>query len=435
MNNNEQKISRRAMVRTGAMAGLGAAAASTTLAQSGGGGTFTSPRLTPFIQPLPRQTPAQVVNLDPAYPPFSPYTRKVTEQDADRASRPVGDLWHQLGVDANGNPYPDTHYAAPNMRTYEMRIRDFRHVFHPDLLKLNGAHPEGCMMFGYGLAGQKPSYPGPLFHSQYGRPCLIRVHNDLPPLLPDGSARPFGLNEISMHLHNFHSGSESDGNPLDPVFYGEYRDHLYNLWPAGRDPAEIQNTLWYHDHCLDFTSQNVYRGLAGFHILFDERDSGNEEDPNPNAFRLPSGEFDRPIVFTDPTFLPNGEMFFDTFDLAGTLGDRFAVNGAVQPFCDVKARKYRFRCLDGGPARWYHLAITDGSKLLPFSIIANDGNLLEAPITSNRVQHFGGRAVRHRLRLQALPRQEALHHQPDGAEGRTRSDWETVRHQWFDQVA
>jgi spore coat protein A len=33
--------------------------------------------------------------------------------------------------------------------------------------------------------------------------------------------------------------------------------------------TERASTLWYHDHILDFTSQNVYRGLAGFFLLHD----------------------------------------------------------------------------------------------------------------------------------------------------------------------
>jgi FtsP/CotA-like multicopper oxidase with cupredoxin domain len=382
--NHQNNISRRSVMRVGAIAGLGAATASKVTAQTESG-TFRSPRLTPFIQPLPRQTPAQVMTLDPAFPSFDPYNRRVTEQDADRASRPVGSLWHQLGTDPNGNPFPSTYYQEPNLRVYEVSIRDFRHVWHPELTTLPGANPEGALMFGYGLKGQRATYPGPLFFSRYGKPTLIRVHNDLPPTLPDGSARAFGLNEISLHLHNFHTASESDGNPLDPVFHGEYRDHLYNLFPAGHDPAEIQNTLWYHDHCLDYTAQNVYRGLVGFHILFDDRDSGNETDSNPNAFRLPSGEFDVPMVITDPAFLPNGELFYDLFNLDGILGDHYAVNGAIKPFFDVKARKYRFRFLDGGPARWYHLAFTDGTKIIPINVIANDGNLLAAPVTMNGV--------------------------------------------------
>ena len=49
----------------------------------------------------------------------------------------------------------------------------------------------------------------------------------------------------------------------------------------------------------DFTSQNVYKGLAGMAFFYDQWDSNDENDANPNAFHLPSGEHDLPLVFAD----------------------------------------------------------------------------------------------------------------------------------------
>ena len=39
--------------------------------------------------------------------------------------------------------------------------------------------------------------------------------------------------------------------------------------PAVGDPAEALGSLWYHDHHLEFTSQNVYKGMFGCYNLFD----------------------------------------------------------------------------------------------------------------------------------------------------------------------
>src|SRR5229473_3338267 len=33
---------------------------------------------------------------------------------------------------------------------------------------------------------------------------------------------------------------------------------------------EALSTLWYHDHRVDFTSQNTYKGLLGFYCLFNQ---------------------------------------------------------------------------------------------------------------------------------------------------------------------
>jgi hypothetical protein len=70
--------------------------------------------------------------------------------------------------------------------------------------------------------------------------------------------------------------SESDGFPCD--FFGQnkwYDQHYPNVLagfasshPPNGDINEAMSTLWYHDHRVDFTAQNVYKGLAGFYLLF-----------------------------------------------------------------------------------------------------------------------------------------------------------------------
>jgi FtsP/CotA-like multicopper oxidase with cupredoxin domain len=65
------------------------------------------------------------------------------------------------------------------------------------------------------------------------------------------------------------------------------------------------------------------------------------------------------------------------------LGDKYTVNGRIQPFFEVQKRRYRFRILDGGPSRFYQLFLTNPdnpSQSIPFWLIANDGNLVPRPI-------------------------------------------------------
>jgi FtsP/CotA-like multicopper oxidase with cupredoxin domain len=161
-------------------------------------------------------------------------------------------------------------------------------------------------------------------------------------------------------------------------------------------------TLWYHDHRFDFTSQNVYKGLASMYLLFSERDSGDETNPlavplpggefdrsHPLAFRLPSGDYDVPIVFADKVFDEDKLLFFDLFNLDGILGDRFTANGVIQPFFKVQRRKYRFRLLNAGPSRFYQFFLTNVSDLsrTPQMVqIANDGNLLPKPLIVQSVR-------------------------------------------------
>jgi FtsP/CotA-like multicopper oxidase with cupredoxin domain len=154
------------------------------------------------------------------------------------------------------------------------------------------------------------------------------------------------------------------------------------------------STLWYHDHMLDFTSQNVYKGLAGMYLLFNEFDTGDET----SGFHLPSfgdgagddSNFDVPMVFADQLYDDqSGQIVMDTFNFDGVLGDRFLVNGKVQPVMHVHPRRYRFRWLDAGPSRFYQFFFTDTSSpntRIKFHQITTDGNLLERPVEVESVR-------------------------------------------------
>ena len=73
------------------------------------------------------------------------------------------------------------------------------------------------------------------------------------------------------------------------VYAGYYKSRETDPNAIG-DPREGLGTLWYHDHTLDSTRPNLIKGMAGFNLLFDDVDSGNENDMNnPKAIRLPSG--------------------------------------------------------------------------------------------------------------------------------------------------
>jgi len=265
---------------------------------------------------------------------------------------------------------------------YNFTQKAFSHRFSP------GLPPQTIWGFddGHGVMS-----PGPTYAAQYGIGQLTRNHNALPPLSQNGG---FGMPSVTTHLHNGHTASESDGNPLDFFEIGHFYDQHYPNVLAGfastnepnGDINESLSTLWYHDHRVDFTSQNTYKGLVGFYLLFNQFDTGNEE----TGFRLPSyPQFDIPLAFADKFFDDSGELAFDLFNLDGILGDKFLVNGTIQPFFQVQPRRYRFRLLDTGPSRFYSYFLTDPSNLSannPFWVIANDGNLLPAPVQVSTVR-------------------------------------------------
>ena len=242
--------------------------------------------------------------------------------------------------------------------------------------------------------GSGPRSPGPTYQAFYGTPQLTRNINSLPPTTQVNNTG-FGMPQVTTHLHNAHNPSESDGNPCDFYPAGHFCDQYYpnvlagfnSTNPPNGDVNESLSTLWYHDHRVDFTSQNTYKGLMGFYCLFNQFDTGNEE----TGFRLPSfPQFDIPLAFADKVYDPeSGELVFDLFNLDGILGDKFLVNGKIQPFFQVSPRRYRFRLLDTGPSRFYEFFLTNLKNLsatIPYWLIGTDGNLLPNPIQVQSVR-------------------------------------------------
>ena len=245
--------------------------------------------------------------------------------------------------------------------------------------------------------GSGPRSPGPTYQAFYGKPQITRNVNGLPNINQVNNTG-FGMPSVTTHLHNAHNPSESDGNPCDFYPAGHFCDQYYPNVLAGfnsdhapdGDINEALGTLWYHDHRVDFTSQNTYKGLVGFYCLFNQFDTGNDD----TGFRLPDfPAHDIPLAFADKVFDPvTGQLVFDLFNLDGILGDKFLVNGVIQPFLNVEPRRYRFRMLDTGPSRFYEFFLTGnvggvGSATTnPYFLIGTDGNLIPHPVQVQSVR-------------------------------------------------
>ena len=304
----------------------------------------------------------------------------------------------------------------------------------------------------YGFNG---TFPGPMINAEYGKPNLVRFENHLDENPLGLDRQDFGAPDLSFltHLHNGHTAPESDGNPHYSMRFGPkwegYRpknpvdgkrmwvDNLYLNWPAGGDDREKQSFFWFHDHRMDHTGSNVYKGMVGLYPIYDPKnglDMGDER----RGLRLPGVrtdhadgsfdvDYDIPLAFydcrlddgvtehhdfhddefplaTNPRTHPEwwGKSFFRHMPHKGFVGDIFTVNGTAYPVLEVKRRKYRFRFLDASIARIYdfHLMsstqgpkaakdlgfkgddlegqwrIPDGQQCMKFTQVANDGGLL-----------------------------------------------------------
>jgi len=262
------------------------------------------------------------------------------------------------------------------------------------------------------------TFPGPRINAEYGKPVLVRFTNrlDQNPLGLD--RQDFGTPDWAAltHLHNAHTAPESDGNPHYSMVagprsqgfeVGQWVDQLYLNWPPGGDDREKQSFFWFHDHVMDHTGANVYKGKVGIYPIYDPKPlgslGGTDMGDERQGLRLPGVrtdhpdgsfdvDYDIPLVLFDvrlddgvtthldihdtlgqfpearnPRTHPEwwGKTFYKHFPNHGFVGDIFTVNGVAYPTLEVKRRKYRLRFLDASVARIYELklmASTQGPK-------------------------------------------------------------------------
>ena len=260
--------------------------------------------------------------------------------------------------------------------------------------------------------------PPKLVIGRYGEPILMREHNNLPVDATQNGG--FGIHTITTHEHNGHHGAENDGFTGAFFFPNQFYDYHWPIVLAGfrsinttaADPKaaapddaggtyrvagdwhETMSTHWFHDHMFSFTSQNVYKGMAGMFNIYSALDRGNEAINDGVNLRLPSGsakswanlDYDVNLMLADKAWDANGQLWFNILNTDGFLGDRVTVNLADNPYFEVERRKYRFRILNGAVSRFFKIALSDHSPMIQ---IANDGNLLPKPVTLTELDELG----------------------------------------------
>ncbi len=285
--------------------------------------------------------------------------------------------------------------------------------------------------------------PPKLLMVRYGQPLLMRHYNALP--IAPSANHGFGIHTISTHEHNGHSPAESDGYTNAFFFPGQFYDYRWPIQLAGydsintdaKDPRaafpcapgetlfvndeeqsiktcengsipirgdwqETMSTHWFHDHMLDFTAQNVYKGNAAMMNYYSALDRGNEQFTDGVNLRFPSGtalpwgnrDYDINLLVADKAWDQDGQLWFNIFNKDGFLGDHLLTNWLYNPYFEVRARRYRFRILNGSVSRYFAIALVQqvegatgempgpaGSGIsynrVPFHMIANDGNIME----------------------------------------------------------
>ena len=281
--------------------------------------------------------------------------------------------------------------------------------------------------------------------ARYGKPILMRHYNALP--IDPAANRGFGLHTITTHEHNGHNPAESDGYTNAFFFPGQFYDYRWPMQLAGYDTIntdatdpraafpcapgrrssstiaaipglktcengsikirgdwrETMSTHWFHDHMLDFTAQNVYKGNAVMMNYYSALDRGNEDFDDGVNLRFPSGtaltwgnrDYDVNLVIADKAWDQHGPALVQHLQhrrLPGRPGaDQLAVQAlprrARAPLPLPHPERLGVPLLrdragaPGATATAERCRARPGSGVsynrVPFHMIANDGNIME----------------------------------------------------------
>jgi len=200
-------------------------------------------------------------------------------------------------------------------------------------------------------------FPGPTFRANTGDTASIHFTN--------------GLSEATtIHWHGMIVPTDADGQPQGLVAPGA--SYLYQF------PIIQRACLnWYHPHPHMATGKQVVLGLAGAFIVNDTEEA---------ALGLPSGAYEVPLIVRDANFDRAGNLIYNPTS-SGYLAKNPMVNGTRDPYLNVDTALYRFRVLNGASARLFKIALNNGA---PFTLIGNDGGLLETAVQVSQIEFSPG---------------------------------------------
>lgn len=203
-------------------------------------------------------------------------------------------------------------------------------------------------------------FPGPTLVAARGDTATIDLYNSL--------SQP-----TITHWHGMIVDYMNDGNPRLVIPTNSWYHYNFTI-----NQRAAMN--WYHPHPHMMTGEQVAMGLAGAFIVRDSEES---------ALGLPSGKYEVPLVIRDASFDKSGNMAYTPRN-GGFEGKVPLVNGTLNPRLDVDKGHYRLRILGGSNARIFGLAMGNGAD---FTLIGNDGGLLEAPLQIAQIDVSPGERV------------------------------------------
>lgn len=204
--------------------------------------------------------------------------------------------------------------------------------------------------------GFSQSFLGPTLRAARGERVAVRVANRLD-------------EATTVHWHGMHLPAAMDGGPHQMVAPGATWEPTWTI----DQPAA---TLWYHPHPHGETERHVRNGLAGMFLIDDEVEGAL---PLPRDYSVD----DVPLIVQDVAFGDDGSLRVREGGFVGALGDEVLVNGTLGPFFDVTTEAVRLRLLNASTARVFAFRFSDARE---FALVATDGGLLDAPVSTDVIQ-------------------------------------------------
>jgi FtsP/CotA-like multicopper oxidase with cupredoxin domain len=363
----------------------------------------------PGAMPISKQLPGNIDFYDIALRQF--------DQQILPSGMPKTTVWSYGSVDA-----PETFHApaftieAKHRRRVRVRwnnqLVDAVGRYRPHILPvdqtIHWANPPGGLQGRDGEGFSQKAYRGPV-------PMVPHVHGAHVTPESDGFPEAWFLPEA----RNIPAGYAKVGSWYTRYKIAAALRHGV-IWQPGTATFQYSNdqratALWYHDHSVGMTRQNVYAGPAGFYLL-----RGGPHDLPENVLPGPAPQpgdpagtryYEIPLAFQDRAFNNDGSLFYpdnraffeglkkdkllipfmggdepacdgEMSDIAPIwnpefFGNAMMVNGATWPYLKVEQRRYRFRMLNGCGSRFLILKLSNGQ---PFWQVGNDGGFLPDPV-------------------------------------------------------
>ena len=263
------------------------------------------------------------------------------------------------------NPLPIPYSLTGD--TIQLQVQESLHNFDPEgtveNVDLDTLLPTNC----YNSPGNNAmSYLGPTLFWEKGSVVQMLINNQL---LTDS---------CTVHWHGLNIPSHVDGGPHQSFAAG-------TSWNPALPIIDSVQTLWYHSHLMNFTTEQVIRGQAGMIIIEDK-----EKDPYRQMLPHDYGINDIPLVIQEKGF--NYDTIGNELKATGLIvsekpgnGPFTLINGVVNSIVHVPKEVIRFRFLNGSPRKAFQMGVSptlsdpQSDEFVSIYQFGTDGGYMQRP--------------------------------------------------------